>query len=327
MKEAFVTGGSGFLGRHLIGYLTARGVKVKALARSSTAVEAVRKAGGDPVLGELCEPAPWQGSLTGCDVVFHAAAYAEDWGDEAVAWRTNVEGTEQVLRASRSAGVKRVVHVSTEAVLVGGGPIVRADETRPLPPRPLGMYPRTKGEAEKRALAANGRDLSVVVVRPRFIWGKGDTTLLPRLIEGARTGALQWIGGGMYLTSTCHVENVCEGMLKAAERGRPGEVYFLTDGEPIEFRPFIEALLRTQGIQPPTRSLPRWAVHGTAIASDFLWRTLKLRGRPPLPHASFHLIGEEVTVLDDKARRELGYVGEVSRAQGLEEMQVAAPAA
>jgi nucleoside-diphosphate-sugar epimerase len=125
----------------------------------------------------------------------------------------------------------------------------------------------------------------------------------------------------MYLTSTCHVENVCEGMLKAAEKGRTGEVYFLTDGEPTPFRPFIEAMLRTQGVQPPTKSLPKWVVHAAAISSDFLWRTLKLSGRPPLPHATFHLIGEEVTVVDDKARRELGYVGEVTRERGLKELE------
>jgi nucleoside-diphosphate-sugar epimerase len=254
-------------------------------------------------------------------VLFHSAALADDWADERVAWEANVVGTERMIAAAREAGVPRVVHVSTEAVLIGGGPIVQADETRPRAQKPIGVYPKTKGEAEKRAIAACAPGFDVVVVRPRFIWGKGDTNLVPKLIEATRSGALKWIAGGQYLTSTCHVRNVCEGMVKAAAKGGPGEIYFLTDGEPIAFREMIERLLRSAGVEPPTQSVPRWVVHATAIVVDAAWRTLPLRGRPPLTHTAFHLIGNEVTVRDDKARRELGYVGEVTREQGFAEMQ------
>src|SRR5262249_38533218 len=156
-----------------------------------------------------------------------------------------VRGTENMLDHARRAGVRRFVHVGTEAVLVDGEPIVMADERKPLPKKPIGLYPRTKAEAERRVLQANGQTnqgrLEASVTRPRFIWGKGDTTLLPKLIEGAQAGVLRWVDGGNYLTSTCHIDNVCEGLVKAAEHGRPGEVYFLTDGKPVEFRWMISA--------------------------------------------------------------------------------------
>jgi nucleoside-diphosphate-sugar epimerase len=320
MKTAFVTGGSGFLGRNLIPYLREHGYAVKALGRSPAALEQVRGLGAEPVAGDLGGGPEVTAAMRGCDVVFHCAAWADDWGDAAAAWAANVTGTETMLEAARAAGVPRFVHVSTEAVLVGGRPIRQADETWPLPERPLGLYPRTKAAAEVRVRAANSERLQTVIVRPRFIWGRGDTTLLPRLVEATRSGALRWIGGGRYLTSTCHVRNVCEGMLLCAERGRPGETYFLTDGDPIPFRDMIEALLRTQGVAPPTGTVPRWLAHAMAIVTDAAWRWLRLPGRPPLPHASFHLIGEEVTVSDAKARRELGYVGAMSREEGLRDM-------
>ena len=236
MTTAFVTGGSGFLGRNLITYLAARGWRVRALARSEEAMAAVRAQGAEAVAGDLSVGPAVKGAMRGCDALFHAAAWANDWGDEQVAWEANVTGTERLLTAAREAGIPRFIHVSTEAVLLGGAPILLADEARPLPDKPLGTYARTKGAAEKRVLAANQPGFATVVVRPRFIWGKGDTTILPRLVEATKSGALQWIGGGAYLTSSCHVTNVCEGMLKAHERGRPGEIYFLTDGAPVPFR-------------------------------------------------------------------------------------------
>lgn len=319
MTTAFVTGGSGFLGRNLIPYLITQGWRVKALGRSSTALEAVRSQGAEPVAGDLAGGPAVVEALVGCDVLIHCAAWANDWGDPAEAWAANVDGTQAMLDAARAAGVPRFVHVSTEAVLIDGErAIVGVDEAFPLPARPLGLYAQTKGEAERRVLAANTAGFTTVVARPRFIWGRGDTTLLPRLIEATRSGALQWIGGGRYLTSTCHVTNTCEGVWRAATHGQPGQIYFFTDGEPVEFRWMIEALLRSQGVAPPTRSVPRWLAHSFAIVGDFLWRTLRLPGQPPLPHASFHLIGEEVTVRDGKARRELGYRAEVGMAEGLE---------
>jgi nucleoside-diphosphate-sugar epimerase len=320
VSSAFVTGGSGFLGRNLIPYLREHGWTVRALARSDAAQQSVARLGADPIAGDLAADALPTSALAGCDAVFHAAAFADDWGDEAVAWDINVAGTERLLAAARTSGVPRFVHVSTEAVLVGGGPIVDADETRPIPARPLGIYSRTKAEAEKRVLAANAPGFATIVARPRFIWGAGDTTLLPKLIEAAKSGALAWIGGGRYRTSTCHVRNVCEGLVAAAERGSGGEIYFLTDGPPIEFRTMIEALLKTRHIEPPTPEVPHWLAHAAAIATDTTWRWLRLKRRPPITHAAFHLIGEEVTVNDTKARRDLGYVGRVTHEEGLREM-------
>lgn len=321
--KAFVTGGSGFVGRNLIAMLLEQGHEVRALARSEGAQEKVRAAGAEPVPGDLDGVAALREGMRGCNWVFHSAATVNNWGPREEFYRVNVQGTQNVLDAARAAGVGRVVHVSTEAVLAGGGPILNADESRPRAATPLGPYGWSKGEAEARVLAANGNGLETVVVRPRFIWGKGDSTLLPAILLGVRSGVFRWFGGGRYLTSTTHVRNTCEGLLLGAQKGRPGEIYFVTDGEPVEFRSFITAMLETQGVPAPGGSIPLGLVKALAGVMELAWRALPLKGQPPLTREVLALVGTEVTVSDAKARRELGYVGHISREAGLLEMKAA----
>ncbi|RKI05960.1 NAD-dependent epimerase/dehydratase family protein [Corallococcus sp. AB030] len=315
--RAFVTGGSGFVGKHLLAALAKRGEPARALARSPEAAQAIQAAGGEPWEGDLTDPERLRLGMEGCDTVFHAAAHVKMSGPRAAFYETNVRGTEAVLEAARAAGVKRFVHVSTEAVLVDGGPMVNLHETHPLPERPVGPYPSTKGQAERLVLQVNSPEFTTVAVRPRMVWGPGDTTVLPALVAAVKSGRFRWIGGGHYLTSTCHVANVVEGMLLAAEKGQGGQAYFLTDGPPVEFRAFVTALLKTQGVEPGDKTLPTALAATVAVVSDFVWDILGLKSTPPLSRTELLLVGQEVTVSDEKARLELGYTGSVSRDEGL----------
>jgi nucleoside-diphosphate-sugar epimerase len=314
VKRAFVTGGSGFVGGRVITALRARGVDVVALARSDSSAKAVEALGATSARGDLEARDALEAGCRGCDVVIHAAAHTDQFDPVDVHMRITTRGTENVLAAARAAGVKRFVHISTEAVLADGKPIIRADEKRPIPARALGAYPLTKGLAEQAVVAANGPGFETIVVRPRFVWGKGDTNLLPEFIAAVKAGTFGWVSGGRYLTSTVHVDNVVEGLLLAAERGTPGEIYFLTDGAPIEFRDFITRLLATQGVDAGTRNIPRWLAR--TIVSLTSWMK-----KPPLTKTAFALMAHEVTVDDSKARRELGYTGAKTIDAGLAEMR------
>lgn len=320
MQRAFVTGGSGFVGRNLLEALQRLSITAVALARSDVAAAACAGRGARVVRGDLDDVDALTAAMAGCDVVFHCAAHVGEWDDPAIFERVNVEGTAKVLAAAIRAGVARIVHVSTEAVLVGGPPIVMADETRPLPEHPPPMYPASKGAAERLLRAANDR-MDVVIVRPRFVWGTGDTSVLPLLMQAVRDGRFRWISGGRYRTSTCHVRNVVEGMLLAAERGRRGETYFLTDGEPLEFRAFVAEMLQIHGLNAGTGSIPRGIARAIARASEAVARLRGYRWKPPITRVGLKLMGEEVTVDDRKARDELGYVGHVTPAEGLAEMR------
>ncbi len=318
--QAFVTGGSGFVGRNIIRALVARGDRVHALARSDAALQAVEALGARGIRGDLHDLAAMQAGLKGCSVVFHAAAQVTDWGDPAVFQGINVRGTENVLAAARAAGVKRVLHVSTEAVLANGKPLHNMDETRPRPDDALPRYPRSKGLAEAAVLKANGGGLETVVVRPRFIWGKDDSSLLPQVLTAVKQGKFMWIDGGHYLSSTCHVDNVVEGCLLAVEKGRPAGIYFLTDGPPVEFREFLTKLLATQGVAPGNKSLPRALAWSLAVICEAIWNLFHIKSPPPITRVVVNLIGQEVTVTDAKARRELGYQSKTSRETGLADL-------
>ena len=109
-----------------------------------------------------------------------------------------------------------------------------------------------------------------------------------------------------------------------AERGRPGQVYFVTDGEPVVFREFLSELISSQGVEPPTRSVPGWAARVAAPAAEAAWRALPLKGEPPVTRFAYWVSAQECTIDISKARRELGYEPRVSKEQGLAELRAAA---
>jgi nucleoside-diphosphate-sugar epimerase len=315
-----VTGGSGFVGGALIQRLARDGWTVRALARSDRSVAAVEAAGAEAVRGDLDDTAAMQAGAQGADVFHHAAAKVEDFGDPADFERVTVQGTKNAMAAARGAGVPRFVHVGTEAALMAGQPLVNVDETTPLRPDSPAPYPWSKAKAEQAVRDANGDGLETVVVRPRFVWGRGDTTLLPQIVAMTKAGRFAWIGGGGQLTATTHIDNTVEGLVLAAERGKPGGVYFVTDGEPVVFREFVSDLIRTQGVEPPTRKLPLGAAKAAAAALEGTWKLLRRKDRPPLTRFTVWVSALECTIDDSRAREELGYREVKTRAEGLSEL-------
>ena len=316
---AFVTGGSGFIGGRLIRRLTADNVRVRALARSDRAADAVRDAGAEPVRGDLDDVAALRRGMQDAEIVFHAAAKVEDWGAPADFERVNVQGTRNVLEAARAAGARRVVHVGTEAALLAGQPLVAADESLPLRPDSPALYSASKARAEAAVLTAP-RGLEAVVVRPRFVWGAGDTTLLPQIVAQMRSGRWAWVGGGRHRTATTHVDNTVEGLVLAATRGRDRGVWFVTDGGSVVFRDFVSDLVRTQGVEPPERSIPAPVARAVGIAGEALWRALPLPGRPPVTRFATWIASDECTISIARAREELGYEPVTRREDGLAEL-------
>lgn len=263
--------------------------------------------------------------MEGVTSLIHAAADTNHGRTTKAQEQTNLQGTRNVYETAHAAGVKRAVHISTEAVLMDGRPIVNADETWPLPAKPAGGYSRTKGGAERIALAANGNGMDVVVVRPRFVWGRDDTSALPQLVEAAKAGRLAWFGGGTYLTSTTHIANVVEGVRLALEKGRGGEVYFLTDGDDVPFREWMTELLATQGVDTSSvKSVPRGVISFIVNTGELLAGLSGGAISGPLSKQEYATVGNTVTLNIDKARRELGYVPVMTRAEGLAELKALA---
>jgi nucleoside-diphosphate-sugar epimerase len=231
-----------------------------------------------------------------------------------------VTGTTGVIAACREAGVRRLVHVGTEAALMAGQPLVNVDEEAALRPDSPALYPSSKARAEQLVRAANGDGLETIVVRPRFVWGRGDTTLLPALTEMVRSGRFRWVGGGRHLTATSHVDNTVEGLWLGATKAPPGGVYFVTDGEPVVFREFVSHMLETQGVGVPAKSVPAGVAGAAAVLAERAWRVLRRPGAPPLTRFGVWIASQECTIDISRARRELGYEPVKGREEGLAEL-------
>jgi nucleoside-diphosphate-sugar epimerase len=311
MPTAFVTGGSGFVGGALIERLRREGWDVRALARSEKAAGRVRELGAEPVMGDLDDL-----RIEDCELAFHAAAKVEDFGDPADFERINVQGTRNVVAACKAGGVRRLVHVGTEAALMAGQPLVNVDESAPLRPDSPVLYSSSKAKAEE---IVRGADIETVIVRPRFVWGRGDTSLLPAILELVRSGRFRWVGGGRQLTATTHIDNTVEGLWLAGTRGPAGGVWFVTDGEPVEFRGFLTALVGTQGVEIPDKSVPPAVANTAARASEWLWRRLNRPGNPPLTRFAVWVSSQECTIDISRAERDLGYRPVKTREEGLAE--------
>jgi len=320
MSTAFVTGGSGFIGGALIERLRREGWDVRALARSDAAAEKARVRGAEPAPGDIEDRGSVRAAAEGADVAFHAAAKLGDWGDPDEFERLNVRGTENVIAACREAGVRRLVHVGTEAALMAGQPLVNVNEDAPLRPDSPVLYSSSKAKAEQRVRDANGAGLETVVIRPRFVWGKGDTTLLPALVELVRSGRFRWVGGGRHLTATTHVDNTVEGLWLGATKAPPGGVYFVTDGGPVVFREFVSQLLETQGVSPPDKSASPALAGGAAVVTEHVWRLVRRPGQPPLTRFAVWVSSQECTIDVSRAERDLGYRPVRTRDEGLAEL-------
>ncbi len=317
--RVFVTGGSGFVGSHAIERLVRGGHEVVALARKETSARAVERFGAKASHGELGHVS--KAALTGIDAVLHCAAYVEEWGTREQFWTANVDGTSQLLDVSKAAGVRRFVHVGTEAALFDGHALVEIDETHPYPRRQVYLYSETKAEAERRVLAASGDRFETVSIRPRFVWGPRDTSVLPVVLRMAKAGRFSWIDGGRALTSTCHVQNLADALELALTRGTPGSAYFVADEGTRTLRDFLSALAETQGVALGDASVPGIVARSTACVVEGAYRIAGAKGAPPLTRFAASMMSRTVTVSTAAAQRDLGFVASLSVEAGLDQLR------
>jgi nucleoside-diphosphate-sugar epimerase len=320
MKKVFVTGGSGFVGQNLIPLLVDKGYTVYALARSATAIEKVEKMGAIAIVGDLDNQQGIAQGTKDAETVFHLAASVDFFASEKLLYNLHVKATALVLEEAKKAGVRNLVYLGAASVIMNGRPILKADESF-VSDNIIDGYSRTKLAAEKLVLAANSIQIRTLSIRPPLIWGKGDPNILPAIIEAIQKGQMQFIGGGAHQIVTCHVKNVCEALLLAEQGGHGGESYFITDGEPVVFRDFIERYVGTQGISVPDKSVSVGMAKFIAGMMEFVWKTFHLKGHPPLYKAMVNTLGLAFITSDAKARSEFGYQGSMSVTQGLAEIK------
>jgi 2-alkyl-3-oxoalkanoate reductase len=215
-------------------------------------------------------------------------------------------------------------------VVFDGRDLEGVDESTPYPKHYGAAYPKTKAEAERLVLAANGADLATVALRPHLIWGPGDNHLITRILERGRTGRLRRIGRNNKLIDSIYIDNAADAHLLAADRLAPGTAvagkeYFLSNGEPIPLWDLINHILATAGTPPVTRSIPVWLAYIAGWLLETVFTMLGRRDEPPMTR----FLARELTTAHwfniDAARRDLGYVPTISITEGLRRLKARTP--
>ncbi|MBM4377169.1 MAG: NAD-dependent epimerase/dehydratase family protein [Deltaproteobacteria bacterium] len=305
----FVTGATGFLGRHLVATLRERGDEVVALCRKEDA--SLAALGVDVRRGDVLDAASVRAAATGCDGAYHVAGkVSRDIEDAPAMFEVHVEGTKVTLDALAEVGVDRVVYASTSGtVAVSSDPDEVRDEHAPAPTELVARWPyyRSKLYAEKAALERNREGFAVVVVNPSLLLGPGD-------LHGSSTEDVEKFldrkipftpGGGIAFVDA---RDAARALLLAMEKGRAGERY-LVNAANMSLASFFGRLERMTDVKAPPMRLPRTSATLAGVSADLMARAAKLVGAtPPVDRISAEMSQFFWYCSAAKAERELGFV-------------------
>jgi nucleoside-diphosphate-sugar epimerase len=320
-SDWLITGATGFVGSHLAEACAARGVPVRALVRAGSDTALLESQHATLVRGDVTDAAAVRKAVQGVDVVLHCAAKVGDWGPVEDYRAVNVEALRGLLEACRGQPLKRFVHFSSLGVYAARHHY-GTDETEPLPRHHVDGYTQTKVEAEELALRYHREHgVPVVVLRPGFVYGPRDRTVLPKLMDNLRRRKVNYISGGRRALNTIYIGNLVEAAFLAAEKPEAvGQIYNLTDGETVSKRRFIEAISDGLGLPRPNPvSVPLWLARIIAWWQEGRARRRHSPKPPRLTQGRLKFMGLNLDFSIDKARRELGYRPRFSFDEGMKE--------
>lgn len=319
--KALVTGATGFLGKRLAKRLVEEGHEVVGLGRNLDEGRWLEENGVRFVAADLAEREAIVAACRGQEVVFHSGALSSPWGAYTDFQRANVEGTRNVIEGCRTHGIRRLVHVSTPSIYFNTDERLNVAEDEPLAAAPVNHYASTKRTAELLVDAAFAHGLPVVTIRPRALFGPGDTTILPRLIRANERGALPLFGPEGPLVDVTYVDNVVDALLlcEKAPDHVLGRKYNITNGETVRMRHLLEKLFAA--LEVPARFRPmRYPVAYALAGAMELASPVFMGGREPLlTRYSVNVLAKSQTLDISAARRDLGYSPRYSLDDGLAE--------
>jgi 2-alkyl-3-oxoalkanoate reductase len=306
-----ITGATGFVGGHLAEAFTQRQWPVHAIVRATSDTSLLEKLPVTLFRGELNDPNVLRAALEGVTVVVHSAAKVGDWGPVDEYRAVNVDQLRCLLEACRNASppLARFIHLSSLGVYEGRHHY-GTDESVPPPKQHADGYTQSKVEAEQLALEYHAKaGLPVVVLRPGFIYGPRDRTVLPRIIDNLRSHQVRYPGGGQAAMNTIFVRNLVQATFLALEApAAVGQIYNLTDGEFVSKRHFIETICTHLGLDKPTGQPPLWLAKMATWLSEKRARWTGAKQAPKLTFAKLKFMGYNLDFSIEKAKRELGYL-------------------
>lgn len=322
MSKVLITGGCGFVGRHLVDAFADRGDEV-------TALDLHAEPWRDDVNFislDIRDKAGVDAAVQGNDVVIHNASLVHTkWNRIDDVWDVNLGGTESVLGAAQAHGVKRFVYISSASAVYEGSDIENGDETMPYPSVSQAPYADSKIAAEKLVLASANEVLGTCAIRPHVVFGPHDKRFLPAILAKAKNGQLKFsVGRQRKLSDFTYVSNLVDATLAAADKVEPGspvsgQAYFVTNGEPRAFWDFIDQVLDELGLPATKYRVPyRVAYFAASIAEgvDTL-RGGTLNAETGLTRFAIRYMCTHHYFSIDKAHRDLDWTPAVDLNEGI----------
>lgn len=314
--QVLVTGGTGFVGAHLVRRLLSRGHQVTSLDKNPGLFDhELRSGGATLVTGSVTDPEVVSRAVAGHDLVYHLASpFGDILQPDAVYWDVEVNGTRNVLEAAERHGVRRVVHCSTQGVhgIISQPP---GDENSPIAPRDYYCYSKAEGERVCQEFISNGLD--VVIVRPTSVYGPGDIRGWLKLYRMVAKGWFLMIGDGQTLNHPVYVENLVDVFeLAGAAPAAKGRVYLAGDEEPVTLTQLVQQVGAAVGSAVRIVRFPWYNVawYGALVVEAI---SKALRVRPPIFRRRLSWYKTNRAFRIDRAKEELGYRPRVRLRDGL----------
>lgn len=303
--KIFVTGATGFLGRHLIPALCRAGHSVRILTRTPAQHTWLAHFPNVEIIqGDILDKTALIQAVQGCEYVIHAAGNFRFWGEEEAFYQANLSGTQNILQASLQAQVKRFVYISTVAVIGQPNPEQVIDEGQSA--HPADAYQKSKLAAETEIINASQQGLSCVILRAGAFYGPLGSYAFNRLFfKDPMRGLIMQMDRGRHVIFPVYVGDVAAMSIAALTKGRSGEIYNIS-GASITHKDAFDIICREANIRFPRISVPGWT--GIAL-SHVLEAVARLTGHEPFyPLNLRSYVYNDWHVSSEKARRELGFI-------------------
>jgi len=317
MMNILITGATGFLGSHLTSALLRQGHRPYMLGRNFANVTPLIAQGARAIPLDLRDREHVINACADMDLIYHVGALSTAWGDPADFHAINVEGTRAVVDGARQHGARRLIYVSSPAVVFNGRDQINLTEAQPYPKHFSSLYAKTKKIGEDLVNDAQRQGLPTVIIRPKAIFGPGDRALLPRLIDRARDYRLPQIGNGNNLVDLTYVDNVVHALMLAADAPAAiGNTYFITNNEHLPLWLTIRFVLHRLKLSVNLRTVST----PTALALAWLLeQRAKHTGKEPLlTRYTVGILARTQTYDIRAAQRDLAYQPLCSVTEGLE---------
>ena len=323
--RVMVTGGTGFLGGAICKELLRQNHTVYTVSRKPAA--SLESTGINVCYGDLSDINFTEKSLnSGIDSVIHCAGKPGIWGNYEDYYNSNVKATENIIAACLKNNIKSLIYTSSPSVVFDLKDQNGIDETEHYPKKYYAHYPKTKAMAEQIVMKANSDKLATVALRPHLIWGPGDRHIVPGIIKRAKMGKMLLINSGKNIIDTTYIDNAVYSHILALEKLNigskiAGNIYFITNDEPMESGKIINSMLKQAGIAEIKKSVPEWTAYTFGAFLEFTYKITNRKEEPFLTKFSAKELACSHWFNITKAKNDLGYKPQVSIEEGLQSLK------